>query len=107
MCLCQFFVLYIKYFFSFLGFITNGKLRIKIFLGLNLDHDETFSEQMNFNRWPEMRKKLTEVISSRNLSEFSHLFHDDDSCVMPVLTPKEASENPHNKFVFVVRIFVL
>lgn len=64
-----------------------------------MDDDELFSQQMNSKLWPDMKKKLSEVFSSYNLDELSHLFDDDNTCVMPVLTPEEAFNDPHNKLV--------
>ena len=52
---------------------------------------------MNKSKWSELRHRIKIAISSRTKAELQHLFDDDNSCFMPVLSPNEAAEDLHNK----------
>jgi alpha-methylacyl-CoA racemase len=53
-------------------------------------------QQMEINRWPELRELLTTTFKQRTRSEWADAFEGSDACVSPVLTPWEAPEHPHN-----------
>jgi alpha-methylacyl-CoA racemase len=51
--------------------------------------------QMDRDRWPELRARLTEVFASRSRDEWAAVFADTDACVTPVLAFGEAAAHPH------------
>lgn len=61
-----------------------------------LDKDE-FSEQMNQNRWPEYKEKMTVVFKSKTRDEWCEIMQGTDICFAPVLSLGEVAEHPHNK----------
>ena len=58
--------------------------------------DEELPDQMDRDRWPEMKGRFAEVFRSRTRDEWSELFEGTDSCGAPVLSPWEAHTHPHN-----------
>jgi alpha-methylacyl-CoA racemase len=54
-------------------------------------------DQMDRDRWPQLRERLAAVFRSRTRAEWSALFDGSDACVAPVLSPSEAPDHPHNR----------
>lgn len=64
--------------------------------GAGLDPDD-FADQMDVERWPEMKEKLARVFKTKTRNEWTRIFDGLDACVEPVLSLKEAFEHPHFK----------
>lgn len=63
---------------------------------LDLDTD-SFADQLNEEKWPEMKEKLEASIKSRTREEWCALLEGSDVCFAPVLDLNEAIEHPHNR----------
>jgi alpha-methylacyl-CoA racemase len=50
--------------------------------------------QMDRDRWPELRERITEVFASKSRDEWAAVFADTDACVTPVLAFGEAGAHP-------------
>lgn len=61
-----------------------------------LDKDD-FSEQMNQDRWPEYKEKMSTVFKSKTRDEWCEIMQGTDICFAPVLSLEEVAEHPHNK----------
>ena len=64
-------------------------------LGLDLDAEE-FGNQMDRERWPEMKRIVAGVIATKTRNEWTSIFEERDACVTPVLSPLEARTHPYN-----------
>jgi len=64
--------------------------------GLDIDPD-SMSPQSDRSGWPEMRRRFTEVFSTRARDDWENHFGGRDACVAPVLTMSEAPDHPHNR----------
>jgi alpha-methylacyl-CoA racemase len=53
-------------------------------------------QQMEMERWPELRELLAGTFKARTRDEWAIRFEGSDACVSPVLTPWEAPDHPHN-----------
>jgi alpha-methylacyl-CoA racemase len=53
--------------------------------------------QLDVARWPELRKRFSEVFATRTRREWTEVFEGTDACVGPVLSLTEAHEHPHIK----------
>jgi alpha-methylacyl-CoA racemase len=51
--------------------------------------------QYDAARWPEHRRRFTEVFASRTRDEWAAVFDGTDACVTPVLSLREAPADPH------------
>ncbi len=60
-----------------------------------LDASE-FQDQMNTERWPELKRKLEAVFMTRTRDEWCELMEGSDVCFAPVLDFHEAPRHPHN-----------
>ncbi|HEX6682931.1 MAG TPA: CaiB/BaiF CoA-transferase family protein [Candidatus Limnocylindrales bacterium] len=47
------------------------------------------------DRWPELADALAEKFKQRTRKEWTELFADGDACVAPVLSMREAAQDPH------------
>ena len=54
-------------------------------------------DQMDRDRWPEMKERFAAVFATRSRAEWEKIFDGTDACVSPVLSPAEAPDHPHNK----------
>ncbi|XP_076815698.1 alpha-methylacyl-CoA racemase-like isoform X2 [Clavelina lepadiformis] len=72
------------------------KFYANLLRGLKLDQ-EAMPHQMDVDEWPNIKKVISDSISSYTRDELSEIFSGDDDCVMPVLTHAEAPQNSHNK----------
>jgi alpha-methylacyl-CoA racemase len=68
----------------------------ELLAGLGLDEHD-LPAQMDRDRWPELRERLTAVFHTRTRAQWCELFDGSDACVAPVLSPGEAPEHPHNR----------
>ena len=62
-----------------------------------LTDDPAFYPQMNPNRWPELKDKLTAVFKTRTRAEWCELMEGSDVCFAPVLDLEEAPNHLHNQ----------
>jgi alpha-methylacyl-CoA racemase len=63
--------------------------------GLGLDGDPSLPDQHDRTRWPELRRRIAEVVASRTSDEWIAVFDGTDACVAPVLSFSEARAHPH------------
>jgi alpha-methylacyl-CoA racemase len=63
--------------------------------GLGLADDADLPEQHDQSRWPELRRRLAEVIATRTRDDWAERFEGTDACVAPVLDMGEAPSHPH------------
>lgn len=61
-----------------------------------LDNDPEFAQQMNKDQWPQLKKKLAEVVRTKTRDEWCAEMEHTDVCFAPVLTMSEAAAHPHN-----------
>ncbi|MET7401324.1 CaiB/BaiF CoA-transferase family protein [Dactylosporangium sp. NPDC005572] len=62
---------------------------------LGLDADPDLPGQFDRDRWPELRGRFAERFATRTRDEWTAHFAGGDACVSPVLTPGEATRDPH------------
>ncbi len=58
--------------------------------------DPAFDEQLDRSRWPQLKRRLAEVFSTRTRDEWVRLLEGSDACFAPVLDWHEAPNHPHN-----------
>lgn len=58
---------------------------------------EALPDQMDRERWPEMKLRFAEIFRSKTRDEWTAIFEGSDACGAPVLSPFEAHEHPHNR----------
>ncbi|MFC1859389.1 CaiB/BaiF CoA transferase family protein, partial [Thermodesulfobacteriota bacterium] len=83
------------------------------FYALLLQHtgidDPEFQNQMDRQKWPAFKAKLTEVFKSKTRDEWCEIMEGVDICFAPVLSLDEAPHHPHNvsrhTFVEVAGVF--
>ena len=51
--------------------------------------------QHDVDRWPELRRRVAEVVVTRTRDEWAAVFEPLDACVTPVLSLGEAAQHPH------------
>lgn len=64
--------------------------------GLGLEPDE-IPAQTDRERWPEMRRILSDRFAAGTRDHWAEVFAGSDACVAPVLTMAEAPHHPHNR----------
>lgn len=52
-------------------------------------------DQLDVQRWPELRRRVAEVVATRDRDAWAAMFEPLDACVSPVLTMGEALRHPH------------
>jgi alpha-methylacyl-CoA racemase len=57
--------------------------------------DADLPGQMDRERWPDLRARLTATFATRTRDEWAAIFADTDACVTPVLAFGEAAAHPH------------
>ena len=62
-----------------------------------LADDPDFAEQMDMNKWPELKEKIAAVFRTRTRDEWCEIMEGSDICFAPVLTLDEAVKHPHNQ----------
>ncbi len=63
-------------------------------MGLKADE---LPDQMDRDRWPEMKDRFAAAFATRSRAEWEEIFDGTDACVSPVLSPAEAPDHPHNR----------
>jgi alpha-methylacyl-CoA racemase len=58
--------------------------------------DPAFDAQMDRAQWPQLKRRLAEVFSTRTRDEWVRLLEGSDACFAPVLDWHEAPAHPHN-----------
>ncbi len=80
-------------------FVSIGSLEPQFYAELKrlagLD-EETFGDQNNPAKWPEMRKRIAEVFKTKTRDEWCEIMEHTDVCFAPVLSMEEATRHPHN-----------
>ena len=83
------------------GFVSVQCLEPKFYLIfldiLGLSNDSEFIEQHDKALWPSLTIRLKEMFSTQSQTYWGKLFENSDSCVMPVLSPLESTNDPHMK----------
>jgi alpha-methylacyl-CoA racemase len=62
--------------------------------GLGLSESEM--PQWERARWPELKRRVSEIFLMKSREEWTEVFGDMDACVTPVLTATEATCHPYN-----------
>jgi alpha-methylacyl-CoA racemase len=62
--------------------------------GLGLD-PQALPNQMDRAAWPAMKDRVAAIFKTRTRAQWTQVFDALDACVTPVLTPDEASGDPH------------
>jgi len=57
--------------------------------------DTALPAQYDRARWPELRRRFTEVFAAKTRTEWCDVFNGSDACFAPVLTFAEAKDHPH------------
>jgi alpha-methylacyl-CoA racemase len=63
--------------------------------GLDLDREPDLPGQYDIAGWPRLRHRFAERFATRTRQEWTAHFAGGDACVTPVLTPDEATRDPH------------
>ena len=63
--------------------------------GIGLADADDLPDQMDRDRWPEMKQRIGEIIFARTLDEWTEVFDGTDACVTPVLTMGQTPTHPH------------
>ena len=63
--------------------------------GIGLADADGLPEQMDRDCWPEMKRRVGEIIAARTQDEWVEVFEGTDACVTPVLTMGQAPGHPH------------
>ncbi|EKF75026.1 CAIB/BAIF family protein [Alcanivorax hongdengensis A-11-3] len=58
---------------------------------------EDFGNQLDMQRWPQMKEKLAAVIKQKTRDQWTALMEGTDVCFAPVLGLEEAPDHPHNR----------
>jgi crotonobetainyl-CoA:carnitine CoA-transferase CaiB-like acyl-CoA transferase len=71
-----------------------GKFYVELLRRLDID-PATMPPQMDRERWPEAKTRLTALFKTRTREEWCSLLEGTDACFAPVLTTDEAPLHPH------------
>ncbi len=63
--------------------------------GIGLADADDLPDQMDRDRWPEMKQRVGGIIARRTLDEWLAVFDGTDACVTPVLTMGQTPSHPH------------
>jgi alpha-methylacyl-CoA racemase len=63
---------------------------------LGVADDPAFSEQMNREHWPALKRRVAEIIQTKTRDEWCAGIDQTDACFSPVLSLAEAPKHPHN-----------
>lgn len=79
-------------------FVSLGSIEPQFYVQLldALDLTEDELPQNDKRRWPELKAKVAEIISTRTRDEWCDVMEGTDICFAPVLSMSEAPEHPHN-----------
>ena len=73
-----------------------AKFYVELLKGLGLAGSD-LPNQMDRERWPEMKVRFAEIFRSKTRDEWAAVFDGTAACAAPVLSPFEAHEHPHNR----------
>ncbi len=73
-----------------------GQFYAELIRGLGLEGDPSVPGQMARDEWPAMKERFASVFRTKTRDEWSAVFDGTDACVVPVLSPWEAHQHPHN-----------
>ena len=59
--------------------------------------DPDFRSQLDQQKWPELKERLTEVFKTKTRDAWCEVMEGTDICFAPVLSLDEAPNHPHNK----------
>ena len=80
-------------------FVSIGSLEPQFYAELKrlaeLD-EETFGDQNNPAKWPEMKTRIADVFRAKTRDEWCEIMEHTDVCFAPVLSMEEATGHPHN-----------
>jgi alpha-methylacyl-CoA racemase len=83
------------------GYVAVGALERRFYqqllVGLDLDGEQNLPDQMDRERWHELRARFAEVFASRTRAEWTGVFGGLDACVSPVLAPWEVADADHTR----------
>jgi alpha-methylacyl-CoA racemase len=63
--------------------------------GIGLADADDLPDQMDRDRWPEMKQRVGVIIAQRTLDEWVAVFDGTDACVTPVLSMGDTPTHPH------------
>ena len=63
--------------------------------GIGLADRDDLPDQMDRDRWPEMKQRVGKIIATRTQDEWMAVFDGTDACVTPVLTMGQTPSHPH------------
>lgn len=63
---------------------------------LGLGESPAFSRQYDRAAWPEMRRELDALFRTKDRDHWERTFLGSEACVVPILTPSQAVQHPHN-----------
>jgi alpha-methylacyl-CoA racemase len=82
-------------------YISIGCIEPQFYAGLRaklgLAADPEFDQQMNPQRWPQLKQRLAQIFATRTRAQWCDLLEDSDVCFAPVLSLSEAPGHPHNE----------
>ena len=62
---------------------------------LGVAGDAAFAQNPDPASWPELGRRIGNIIASQSLADWTALFEDSDACAAPVLDPLRAAKHPH------------
>ncbi len=65
-------------------------------LGVDKGSDASFATQFDQSQWPELKSKISDIISRKTSAEWCELMEGTDVCFGPVLDMNEAAQYSHN-----------
>ncbi len=63
---------------------------------LGLADDADFLDQMNRDKWPDLKRRLAAILAMRTRDEWCEQFAGTEICFAPVLSLAEAPKHPQN-----------
>jgi alpha-methylacyl-CoA racemase len=83
------------------GYVAVGALERRFYqqllVGLGLDGEQDLPDQMDRERWHELRARFAEIFVSRTRADWTDVFGALDACVSPVLAPREVADADHTR----------
>jgi len=83
------------------GYVAVGALERRFYqqllVGLGLDGEQNLPDQMDRERWHELRARFAEIFARRTRAEWTDVFGGLDACVSPVLAPREVADADHTR----------
>jgi alpha-methylacyl-CoA racemase len=73
-----------------------AKFYAELLDGMGLAGDEPLPGQMERDKWPAMKERFAAIFRTKTRDEWTAIFDGTDACAVPVLSPWEAHEHPHN-----------